>query len=78
MGDAAADAKIAMLNLGVNQPTVDVLRNQGFLQGFGIDTVDINRWGDETDPRIVGQDVTCGNEEGGRTAMENILAANPT
>jgi fructose transport system substrate-binding protein len=77
MGDAAADAKIAMLNLGVNQPTVDVLRNQGFLQGFGIDTADIAKWGDETDARIVGQDVTAGNEEGGRTAMENILAANP-
>lgn len=77
LGDAAADAKIAMLNLGVNQPTVDVLRNQGFLQGFGIDTGDIARWGDEEDPRIVGQDVTAGNEEGGRTAMENILAANP-
>lgn len=77
LGDAAADAKIAMLNLGVNQPTVDVLRNQGFLTGFGIDVGDPNKWGDETDPRIVGQDVTAGNEEGGRTAMENILAANP-
>jgi fructose transport system substrate-binding protein len=77
MGDATADAKIAMLNLGVNQPTVDVLRNQGFLTGFGIDVGDENKWGDETDPRIVGQDVTAGNEEGGRTAMENILAGNP-
>ncbi|NAZ36066.1 sugar ABC transporter substrate-binding protein [Rubellimicrobium sp. CFH 75288] len=77
LGEEAADARIAMLNLGVNQPTVDVLRNQGFLTGFGIDVGDPNRWGDETDPRIVGQDVTAGNEEGGRTAMENILAANP-
>ena len=75
--DGVANAKIAMLNLGVNQPTVDVLRNQGFLQGFGIDTADIAKWGDETDPRVVGQDVTAGNEEGGRTAMENILAATP-
>ncbi|MCC5974837.1 MAG: substrate-binding domain-containing protein, partial [Rubellimicrobium sp.] len=66
-----------MLNLGVSQPSVDVLRNQGFLSGFGIDLGDPNRWGDETDPRIVGQDVTAGNEEGGRTAMENILAAAP-
>jgi fructose transport system substrate-binding protein len=77
LGDAAADAKIAMLNLNVSQPTVDVLRNQGFLTGFGIDVGDPNRWGDETDPRIVGHDVTNGNEEGGRTAMENLLAANP-
>ena len=29
--------------------------------------------GDETDPRIVGNEVTAGNEEGGRTAMENLL-----
>ena len=27
----------------------------------------------ETDPRIVGNDITAGNEEGGRTAMENLL-----
>jgi fructose transport system substrate-binding protein len=77
LGEEAANAKIAMLNLGVNQPTVDVLRNQGFLTGFGIDVGDEAKWGDETDPRIVGQDVTAGNEEGGRTAMENILAADP-
>lgn len=77
LGDAAADAKIAMLDLDVSQPTVDVLRNQGFLTGFGIDTVDANVIGDETDPRIVGNDVTQGNEEGGRRAMENILATDP-
>ena len=77
MGDAAADAKIAMLNIQVSQPTVGVLRNQGFLEGFGVDLGDPNRWGDEDDPRIVGQDVTQGSEEGGRTAMENILAADP-
>ena len=33
--------------------------------------------GDETDPRIVGNDVTLGNEEGGRKAMENLLAVDP-
>jgi len=77
MGDAAADAKIGMLDLAVSQPSVGVLRDQGFLTGFGIDTVDINRWGDETDPRIVGNDVTAGNEEGGRRAMENLLAKDP-
>jgi len=77
MGDAAETAKIAMLNIQVSQPTVGVLRNQGFLEGFGIELGDPNRWGDEDDPRIVGQDVTQGSEEGGRTAMENILAADP-
>lgn len=77
LGDKAADAKIAMLDLDVSQPTVGVLRDQGFLQGFGIDLGDPNKWGDETDPRIVGNDVTAGNEEGGRKAMENLLAQDP-
>ncbi|PWR01692.1 sugar ABC transporter [Meridianimarinicoccus roseus] len=77
LGDAAADAKIAMLDLAVSQPSVGVLRDQGFLQGFGIDLGDPNKWGDETDPRIVGNDVTAGNEEGGRRAMENLLAKDP-
>lgn len=77
LGDEAANAKIAMLDLAVSQPTVGVLRDQGFLQGFGIDLGDPNRWGDETDPRIVGNDVTAGNEEGGRRAMENLLAVDP-
>ena len=73
LGAEAANAKIAMLDLAVSQPTVGVLRDQGFLQGFGIDLGDPNKWGDETDPRIVGNDVTAGNEEGGRRAMENLL-----
>ncbi|WP_323767394.1 sugar ABC transporter substrate-binding protein [Antarctobacter sp.] len=77
LGDAAADAKIGMLDLAVSQPSVGVLRDQGFLQGFGIDLGDPNKWGDETDPRIVGNDVTQGNEEGGRRAMENLLAQDP-
>jgi len=77
LGNAAADAKIAFLDLDVSQPTVGVLRDQGFMQGFGIDLADPNKWGDETDPRIVGHDVTAGNEEGGRKAMENLLAIDP-
>lgn len=77
LGDAAADAKIGMLDLAISQPSVDVLRDQGFLQGFGIDLGDPNKWGDETDPRIVGNDVTAGNEEGGRKAMENLLIQDP-
>ena len=77
LGDKAADAKIAMLDLAVSQPSVGVLRDQGFLQGFGIDLKDPNKWGDEDDPRIVGNDVTAGNEEGGRKAMENLLTKDP-
>ena len=77
LGDAAADARIATLDLNVSQPTVDVLRNQGFMEGFGIDLGDPNVIGDEDDPRIVGSDYTDGNEEGGRRAMENLLAQDP-
>jgi fructose transport system substrate-binding protein len=78
LGDAAADARIGMLDLAISQPTVGVLRDQGFMQGFGIDLADPSKWGDETDSRIVGHDVTAGNEEGGRRAMENLLAIDPT
>jgi len=77
LGDAAGDAKIAMLDLAISQPTVGVLRDQGFLQGFGIELGDPAKWGDETDARIICNEVTAGNEEGGRTAMENCLAKDP-
>jgi fructose transport system substrate-binding protein len=73
LGDKAKDAKIGFLDLTPSQPTVDVLRDQGFMMGFGIDVKDPNKIGDEDDPRIVGHDVTNGNEEGGRKAMENLL-----
>ena len=77
LGDKAKDAKIALLDINITQPTVEVLRDQGFLTGFGIDTVDIKKDGDEKDPRIVGNDMTDGNEEGGRRAMENLLQKDP-
>ena len=70
-------AKIAMLDLSPEQVSVDVQRDQGFLKGFGINTGNVNRIGDEKDPRIVGHDVTDGAEEGGRTAMENLLQKDP-
>jgi fructose transport system substrate-binding protein len=66
-----------MLDLAVSQPSVGVLRDQGFMKGFGIDIADPNKWGDENDARIVGHDVTQGNEEGGRKAMENLLTKDP-
>jgi len=71
------DAKIAMLDLNADQVSVDVQRDQGFLKGFGIDVGDEKKIGDEKDPRIVGHDVTDGAEEGGRTAMENLLQKDP-
>src|SRR5918996_189071 len=74
LGDEGENAKIALLDLNANQVSVDVQRDQGFLQGFGIDLNDENVIGDEDDPRIVGHDVTDGAEEGGRTAMENLLS----
>ncbi len=73
MGDTS-DAKIGLLNINVSQPTVGVLRNQGFLTGFGVDVGDPNRWGDEEDPRIVGHELSSGNAQGGREGMENLLA----
>ncbi len=76
MGDTAK-AKIATLDLSEAQITVDVLRNQGFLKGFGVDVGDVKKMYDETDSRIVGGDSTQGSEEGGRTAMENLMQKDP-
>jgi fructose transport system substrate-binding protein len=67
------EAKIAFLDLNPEGVSVDVQRDQGFMEGFGIDVGDKTQIGDEDDPRIVGHDVTDGAEEGGRTAMENLL-----
>jgi len=75
---AGKQAKIAFLDLNANQPSVDVKRDQGFMAGFGIPLGDPNRIGDESDPRIAGHDVTDGAEDGGRTAMENLLQKDPS
>jgi len=76
MGNTS-NAKIGLLNINVSQPTVGVLRNQGFLKGFGIDIGDPSKWGDETDSRIVGHELSNGNSEGGLKGMENLLAIDP-
>ncbi len=77
LGDKAKDAKVAFLNLTAMQPSVDVLRDQGFATGFGIDPKNKDVLGDEDDARIAGRDLTDGNEEGGRRAMENLLQKDP-
>ncbi|GLY13788.1 sugar ABC transporter substrate-binding protein [Kineosporia rhizophila] len=77
LGDEAANARIAFLDLNSDQVSVDVQRDQGFMAGFGIDVGDPNRIGDEDDPRISGHDVTDGAADGGRTAMENLLQRDP-
>jgi fructose transport system substrate-binding protein len=77
LGDKAKDAKIAFLDLATNQPTVDYLRDQGFMQGFGIDVKDPNHYGDEDDARICTHEISQGDQEKGRTAMENALQKCP-
>jgi fructose transport system substrate-binding protein len=73
LGDKAATAKIATLDLAANEPTVDYLRHNGFLTGFGIPVKDPKHYAQSDSPQIVGSDVTKGSDEGGRKAMENIL-----
>ena len=77
LGDKAKDAHIGFLDINSKQVTVDVLRDQGYMKGFGIDIKNPNVIGDEDDKRIVGHDYTNGNPEGGRKAMENLLQKDP-
>ncbi len=73
LGDKASSAKIATLDLTANQPTVDYLRHNGFLTGFGIPVKDVKHFATSDSPQIVGSDLSSGSDEGGRTAMEKIL-----
>jgi fructose transport system substrate-binding protein len=73
LGDKAGSAKIATLDLTPNQPSVDYLRHNGFLTGYGITVKDPKHFAMSDSPQIVGSDVTKGATEGGRKAMENIL-----
>ncbi|WP_374108547.1 substrate-binding domain-containing protein [Isoptericola sp. S6320L] len=79
-------ATIALLDLFDDKVvSVDVDRDQGFLEGMGIDVADPQANGDEAatgtysggDYEIVGNEASQGAEDGGRTAMENLLAKNP-
>jgi fructose transport system substrate-binding protein len=73
LGDKAKDAKIATLDLASNEPTVDYLRHNGFLSGFGVTVKDQKHYAMSDSPQIVGSDVTQGSTDGGRKAMEKIL-----
>ena len=82
-------ATIAMLDLFNDKiVSVDYNRDQGFLEGMGIDVADGKKNGDEAktgkytggkggDYTIVCNEPSNGAEDGGRTAMENCLSKNP-
>ncbi|MDJ1113269.1 substrate-binding domain-containing protein [Microbacterium sp. LX3-4] len=85
LGDG--DAVIGLIDLFDDKAvTVDYNRDQGFLNGLGVELGDDQVNGDEeptgTLPgggsyEIVGNEASQGAEDGGRTAMENLLAKNP-
>jgi fructose transport system substrate-binding protein len=77
MGDAAATAKIGMLDINKDNISVDVQRDTGFLVGFGIEVPDLTVMGSETDPRVIGHESSGANPEGGVTSVENLLAKDP-
>lgn len=79
-------ATIALLDLFDDKVvSVDYDRDQGFLEGMGIDVADPNTNGDEAptgtysggEYEIVGNEASQGAEDAGRTAMENLLTKNP-
>ncbi len=47
------------------------------MAGFGIDVKDPNKYGDEDDKRICTHEISQGDQEKGRTAMENALQKCP-
>ncbi len=77
LGTKASSAHVAFLDALEFQPTVDMLRDTGFMTGFGIKVADPTHYGKETDKRIVGHQWGKGAEEGGRTGMENLLQKDP-
>ena len=77
LGEDAENANVATLDGTGTQVTLEVMRNQGFLKGFGIDLGDPARMYDEDDSRIVGHGTTQGTEAGGHSAMEELLRAEP-
>ena len=83
---AGEKATIAMIDLFDDKVvSVDVARDQGFLDGMGIDLADETKNGDEASTgsysggeyEIVGNEASQGAEDGGRTAAETLLSKNP-
>ena len=79
-------ATIALIDLFDDKVvSVDVARDQGFLDGMGIDLADESKNGDEAatgeysggEYEIVGNEASQGAEDGGRTAAETLLSQNP-
>lgn len=77
MGDKAATAKIAMLDINKDNISVDVLRDTGFLKGFGIEVPDLKVLASETDSRVIGHESSDASAAGGQKAMETLLAKDP-
>jgi fructose transport system substrate-binding protein len=77
LGDAAATAKIAMLDINKDNISVDVARDTGFLKGFGIEVPDLKVMGSEKDARVIGHESSGANPEGGQKSMETLLAKDP-
>ena len=77
LGDGAATAKIAMLDINHDNISVDVARDTGFLKGFGIEVPDLTVMGSESDARVIGHEQSDANPEGGQKAMETLLAKDP-
>lgn len=78
-------ATIALIDLFDDKVvSVDVARDQGFLDGMGIDLADETKNGDEAptgqysggEYEIVGNEASGGAEDGGRTAAETLLSKN--
>ena len=77
LGEGAATAKIAMLDINKDNISVDVARDTGFLVGFGIEVPNLAVMGSETDARVIGHETSDANPEGGLRAMETLLAKDP-
>ena len=82
---AGKKATIALLDIFDDRiVSVDYCRDNGFLEGMGIDVKDPKVMGDEAktgkysggDYEIVGNVATGANEDGGRTGLEKLLAKN--
>jgi fructose transport system substrate-binding protein len=63
----ATPARVALLDYDLTDKTSKA-RHDGFLAGFGLT---------DTSPEIAGEVQTQANADSGRTAMENLLSANP-